>query len=89
MSVRGLWSGDVDLNDGKLPKMYSEYTSRLSFIKGMGLSNQHSTEQVVKDLTVCIEEVSKDVTFIANSKCTISLCCVNDSGICSPPREKQ
>ena len=37
-SVAGVWSGDIDLNDGALQSLKEELQSRLSFIQGVGLT---------------------------------------------------
>ena len=34
-SVSGEWSGDIDLNDGKLKEMYMAYRKRLDFINNI------------------------------------------------------
>ena len=36
-SVQHKWSGDVDLNDGKLQAVYQIYLSRLQFVSTIGL----------------------------------------------------
>lgn len=41
------WSGDVDLNDGKLQNQYQAYRARLAFIENIGL--EESNETIVKN----------------------------------------
>ena len=36
-SMRGEWSGDIDLNDGSLKIMYDEHQKLLKFIDDMGI----------------------------------------------------
>lgn len=36
-SVKHKWSGDVDLIDGKLQRLYSSYLERRKFVKSLGL----------------------------------------------------
>ena len=45
-STRGIWSGDVDLNDGALDKQYQEYNSRLLTIKNLKSSNANLINQL-------------------------------------------
>ena len=39
-SVAGLWSGDIDLNNGSLQRSFDEYKSKLSFISQIGLGSR-------------------------------------------------
>ena len=39
-TVRGEWSGDVDLHDGQLQEMFQQYQSRLQFINKIGLDER-------------------------------------------------
>lgn len=48
-SVRMLWSGDVDLNDGNLQVQYDAYKEELRRIKQLGIE---SKEQILRDLVV-------------------------------------
>ena len=36
-STRLDWSGDIDMNDGELQKLYKAYRERLDLIDGLGL----------------------------------------------------
>ena len=38
-SVSGEWSGDIDLNDGKLSQLYKEFQNRLAWVKCIGIGN--------------------------------------------------
>ena len=41
-SVRGQWSGDVDLNDGQLQSLYLEYKQQLKPTGEIGLGERHT-----------------------------------------------
>ncbi len=49
-SMRNEWSGDVDLGDGKLQDKYSKYVKYLKFVRGIGLNNRSSFENIKEDL---------------------------------------
>ncbi len=49
-SMRNEWSGDVDLGDGKLQDKYSKYVKHLKFVRGIGLNNRSSFENIKEDL---------------------------------------
>ena len=53
-SVNLDWSGDVDMNDGKLQE-YSRYKERLAFIEALGKRNK--SDITVRDLNT----VAKDI----------------------------
>lgn len=46
-SVTRIWSGDVDLNDGKLQKQYDTYMADMSFIQNIGSADR---KKLLKDL---------------------------------------
>lgn len=64
-SLKGIWSGDVDLNDGKLQDQYKRYSDRLSFIKKIGLDDWETKVALVKNMDVCTKEILDDITFVA------------------------
>lgn len=76
--MKGVWSGDVDLNDGKLQEMYSVYMDRLRFINNIGLSDRDSRQHLADDMDACVNQMSNDITFISNGKfyllCTSVIC---------------
>lgn len=49
------WSGDVDLNDGELQRMYATYMNRLKFVSRIGLDDRVS---LLQDISTCIGEIS-------------------------------
>ena len=60
-SVKGEWSGDVDLNDGKLDDLFQEYKGALESASRIGLGN---SAQVHADLTAAFDSVQHYLTFI-------------------------
>ena len=61
-SMRMEWSGDVNLNDGALQQQYSTYIQRLYFVKGLGLDNRSSQQQLLQDLSKLHEELASDLS---------------------------
>ena len=66
-SVKGVWSGDVDLADGSLQKAYEAHKSRLDLLSNIESSKQSHVE-IVEQLTVTAEQIVKDIDFICSSK---------------------
>lgn len=66
-SVKGLWTGDVDLNDGKLPLLYETYTDRKESIKALGLPNPSDRASVIKDLSAEKKHLEEDLNFVTAS----------------------
>lgn len=73
-STKGIWSGDVDLNDGVLQAKYKEYVDRLSFIKSIGLSDCETKQQLMEDMGTCVEQISTDIAFTAKGKMYETTC---------------
>lgn len=72
-SVKGVWTGDVDLNDGKLQLLYKKYTDRKGSILALGLPDPSDRPSVMDDLSrekKCLEE---DLSFITSSMYALSL----------------
>ena len=67
-SVRGEWSGDVDLNDGKLQKMFSDYQNHLKWIAGLGLDDRHDIETIKQDLIEVQRRLNNDLSFINSGR---------------------
>ncbi|XP_063431643.1 uncharacterized protein LOC134714335 [Mytilus trossulus] len=63
-SVKDIWNGDVDLNDGQLEVLRTEYQSRLAWINSV-----HSTTE--EDLKTCLEtglvNLELDVKFLQDA----------------------
>ena len=60
-SVRGEWSGDVDLNDGKLDDLFQKYKKALGTASQIRLG---SSAQLCGDLTATLDSVQHYLTFI-------------------------
>ena len=45
-SVKGKWSGDVDIGDGRLQEMFKEYQKRLQMIAKIGLKDRRETSMI-------------------------------------------
>ena len=69
-SVRGEWSGDVDLNDGKLQLMFSEYQERLDKIKHFGMGTKTEIEAGIVHENHKMEDT---LAFLTASKSTCIL----------------
>ena len=63
-SLRLLWSGDVDLNDGELSKQYQQYRSRLAFIGALTSTSIHLAD----DLGKLHRELATDLDYVVKSK---------------------
>lgn len=63
-SVSGIWSGDIDLNDGKLQLQFDKYQQRLKFVENIGLPPCHKQEQICQDLIQVDHEITVDISFI-------------------------
>ena len=60
-SVTHHWSGDIDLGDGELEKLYSAYQQRVDFTKGIGLPPRHDSMMTAADLKATREQLIEDV----------------------------
>ena len=67
-SVKGQWSGDVDLNDGKLNSLYQAYQQRLQRISGISLKNRSSVDLNEADLNAVFANLKGDLKFIHAGK---------------------
>lgn len=65
------WTGDVDLNDGKLQQLYVTYMDRLKFISGIGLEERIEKSCLLQDILTCIRELSEDMKVISSGKSCI------------------
>ena len=63
-SVAGVWSGDVDLNDGSLQRSFDEYKSKLSLISQIGLGSRWGRATIKDDLSTIHKQVLSDKEFI-------------------------
>ena len=67
-SVKGEWSGDVDLGDGRLQEMFKEYQRRLQMIARIG---RRESSVIVADLK---QEYGNDLEFLLESMFGNILC---------------
>lgn len=66
-STKGLWSGDVDHNDGKLQEQFKQYNKRLLAIQDLKFSvSDHSI--LVCNLQAQSHTLKKDLEFLQQSK---------------------
>ena len=63
-STRGVWSGDVDHNDGNLTKLYQKYKDRLLSIENLHLSNPDLYNQLEKQFLL----LKSDLEFLHGCK---------------------
>ena len=66
-SVRGQWSGDVNLNDGAVDRLRSELQMRLDHIGQLGLGTRRSPEVIMADLTKLKTSLIDDAEFCSSS----------------------
>lgn len=64
----GQWSGDVDLNDGSLQKLFEEYTYWLEFIAELGLVRM-DVHQIETDLVLLEINLKDDLDYLCNDIC--------------------
>ena len=67
-SVRGQWSGDVDLNDGSLNSLYCKYKQQLKAAGGIGLRERGTPQVVVEDLNTALKSIDEGLTFQHSGK---------------------
>ena len=63
-SMRGEWSGDCDLGDGKLQQMEAEYEERIRRVRGIGLKERNVKEIIFADIQQQINEISEEKKFL-------------------------
>ncbi len=64
-SMRKKWSGDVDLNDGKLQEQYASYMEELSFIQNLGVTDR---KKLIDDLCTLSANIIQHREFVTKSK---------------------
>ena len=67
-SVKGEWSGDVDLNDGKLQLLYEQYCDRKKSASLLGYPNPADRDAVIEGLGEEKKRLESDMEFITESK---------------------
>ena len=66
-SVRLKWSGDQDLDDGKLHKEYEAYLKRLDMIEKIGTGGRDDQLSIILDLKECLRVILLDKEFLVTS----------------------
>ena len=61
--MRGIWSGDVNLNDGDLEQQFEEYQRRIEDIKGLQLVTS-DREGMYLHLDSVLQPLNADLDFI-------------------------
>lgn len=67
-SVSKIWSGDVDLADGKLAITYEAYKKRLDFVGSVGLPPRNSRNEIAYDLKLVESSLKDDLDAISTGK---------------------
>ena len=62
--TRGEWSGDADLNDGKLTMLYNEYQERLVKASKLGLDERSNPLFMEVDLNEMTTILTTDFSFL-------------------------
>ena len=62
--MKGVWSGDVDLNDGCLQAQIDAYKKRLDYIEEIKSKEPSHTPMLLQQLENTLSELKKDLTFI-------------------------
>jgi len=66
-SVKLEWSGDVDLNNGKLQELHSEYKSSLEFVEAVGVGRKRDQRVLLADLHK-LQNLEGYLTFLSSGK---------------------
>ena len=67
-SVRGKWSGDVDINDGKVAELYQLYQSRQKFCESLGLKEPRTIPHVKAQVQEMRDTISSDLEYISTGE---------------------
>lgn len=67
-SLKHEWSGDVDLNDGKLAKLHDEYMIRRKFIESVVINDKRGKPSILSDVQKLKKSLESDITFLSSSK---------------------
>lgn len=81
-SVEHQWSGDVDLNDGKLEKLHSQYMSRRNFIDGLNVGEKRERLALLNDLQGVKTALIGDISFLSSSKIIVITIIDIDCALC-------
>lgn len=78
-SVKLEWSGDVDLNNGKLQELHSEYKSSLEFVEAVGVGRKRDQRALLADLHKLQKNLEGYLTFLSSGKTYIYIYCIQMS----------
>ena len=67
-SVKGIWSGDVDLADGGLQKSFADHQERIVSIYNLGQNCRANPLEIAEDLSMVEQEIIQDTIFVSSSK---------------------
>ena len=67
-SVRGIWSGDVDLNDGALDELFREYQKVRADAAEIGLGQRRHKAAICEDISVAMGNLKNYLIFLSQSK---------------------
>ena len=67
-SVKGEWSGDVDLNDGSTQQLYKSYGKQLDFLDGISVKVDDCN--LKQDIEMLRQQTVQDIDFVSASEFT-------------------
>lgn len=67
-STKGVWSGDVDLNNGCLQHLYRDFQLRIKFIEGIGIGEKAERSVLRSDLNITVKNIGDDLELCLKSK---------------------
>lgn len=67
-SVRGKWSGDVDINDGKVAELYQLYQSHQKFCESLGLKEPQTIPHVKAQVQEMRDTILSDLEYISTGE---------------------
>ena len=76
-SAKGVWSGDVDLNDGSLQQLYRDHQTRLEFINAIGVKGRAGISTIKSDLEEMLQYISQDLQLSIESNMKCNITCVH------------
>ena len=71
-STRHIWSGDVDLADGKLQEQHDAYMKHLEFIAQLKLRDSSELYSLSSDLKLTEDQLTTDLAFVRSGKLIIA-----------------
>ena len=70
-SVKKEWSGDVNLNDGSVEMLRTQYLESQKFLGSVGVGQRRSREVLKCDLLKLKNDLTTQLTFLSSSKTII------------------